>query len=183
MLDLLSRKWWVLLLRGVAFIALGVIAMMWPGIPMASLVVLFAAFSLIDGAASVILGMRGEADGTVWWTMILLGVLALAAGIVAFAWPGLTLIVLLSIIASFAIVRGVFEIVAAIRLRKLIDDEWVLGLSGAASIVFGVLLFARPKAGLLVIAIMIGAFMMAVGVMSVALALRLRKVQHKLTAA
>jgi uncharacterized membrane protein HdeD (DUF308 family) len=183
MLDLLSRKWWVLLLRGVAFIALGVIAMMWPGIPLASLVVLFAAFSLIDGAASVILGMRGEADGTVWWTMILLGVLALAAGIVAFAWPGLTLIVLLSIIASFAIVRGVFEIAAAIRLRKLIDDEWVLGLSGAASIVFGVLLFARPKAGLLVIAIMIGAFMMAVGVMSVALALRLRKVQHKLAAA
>jgi uncharacterized membrane protein HdeD (DUF308 family) len=183
MLDLLSRKWWVLLLRGVAFIALGVIAMMWPGIPLASLVVLFAAFSLIDGAASVILGMRGEADGTVWWTMILLGVLALATGIVAFAWPSLTLLVLLSIIASFAILRGVFEIVAAIRLRKLIDDEWVLGLSGAASIIFGVLLFARPKAGLLVIAIMIGAFMMAVGVMSVALALRLRKVQHKLAVA
>src|SRR5262245_31085860 len=127
MLAILARKWWVLLLRGIGFIAAGVIAMMWPGIPLASLVLLFALFSIIDGAASIMLGMRGEPDGTIWWTMIFLGVLALAAAILAFAWPQLTLIVLIYIVAGFAIVRGVFEIIAAIRLRKLMDDEWVMG--------------------------------------------------------
>jgi uncharacterized membrane protein HdeD (DUF308 family) len=181
MLDVVSRKWWVLLLRGLGFIALGVIAMMWPGIPLMALVVLFAVFSLIDGAASVVLGMRGEPNGTMWWTMIFLGVLALAAGIVAIAWPQITMLVLLSIVAAFAIVRGIFEIVAAVKLRKQIDDEWILGLSGAASVLFGVLLMARPLEGLVVLAILIGAYMLALGVLAVALSLRLRRLQQKAT--
>ena len=178
MLAILSRKWWVLLLRGIAFIVAGVIAMMWPGIPLFALVVLFAVFALIDGAACIVLGMRGEPDGTIWWTMIFLGVLALAAGILAIAWPQVTLIVLLSIVAWFAIVRGIFEIIAAVRLRKAIDDEWVLGLSGAASILFGILLLARPGAGLIVIALLIGAYMTAIGVLAIALSLRLRRLQQ-----
>jgi uncharacterized membrane protein HdeD (DUF308 family) len=182
MLDIVSRKWWVLLLTGLAFIALGVIAMMWPKVPLAWLVAIFAVFSLIDGAASIMLGIRGERDGTVWWTMIALGVLALAAGILAIAWPQLTLFVLLTIIAGFAIVRGLFEIIAAVKLRKVIDDEWMLGLSGAASILFGMLLMARPDAGLLVIALLIGAYIMAIGVLAVALSLRLRRLQQKLPA-
>jgi uncharacterized membrane protein HdeD (DUF308 family) len=86
---------------------------------------------------------------------------------------------LLSIVAYLAILRGLFEIVAAIRLRKDIDDEWVLGLSGAASVLFGILLLARPDAGLLVMAIMIGAYMTAIGMLTVALSLRLRRMQHK----
>jgi uncharacterized membrane protein HdeD (DUF308 family) len=183
MLTILSRKWWLVLIRGMCFIVAGVIAMMWPGITQASLVALFALFAFIDGAVSVVLGMRGEPDGTIWWTMIFLGVLALAAGILAIAWPGLTLLVLLTIIAWFAIIRGLFEIVAAVKLRKVIDDEWVLGLSGAASILFGVLLMARPDKGLLVIALLIGAFMTALGVLAVALSLRLRRLQNKLAAA
>ncbi len=180
MLNVVGRKWWVLLLRGIAFIVLGTIAMMWPGIPLASLVWLFATFCLIDGAASVVLGMRGEPNGTIWWTMILLGVIAIAGAILAISMPGITLLLLLSIVAYLAVLRGVFEIVAAIRLRKDIDDEWVLGLSGAASVLFGILLLSRPGAGLLVMAIMIGAYMMAIGMLTVALSLRLRRVQHKL---
>ena len=180
MLNVVSRKWWVLLLRGIAFIVLGIIAMMWPGIPLAWLVWLFATFCLIDGVASVVLGMRGEPNGTIWWTMILLGVLAIAGAILAISMPGITLLLLLSIVAYLAILRGVFEIIAAIRLRKDIDDEWVLGLSGAASVLFGVLLLARPGAGLLVFAIMIGAYMTVIGMLTVALSLRLRRVQQKL---
>ena len=183
MLAVLSRKWWVLSLRGVGFIAAGVIAMMWPGIPLASFVVIFALFSLIDGAVSIILGMRGELDGTVWWTMIFLGVLALAAGILAVAWPGLTLLVLIYIIAGFAVARGLVEIIAAIRLRKLIDDEWVLGLSGCASLLFGVLIFSRPAEGMLAIAILVGAYMTALGVLALALSLRLRRLQQVVAAA
>jgi uncharacterized membrane protein HdeD (DUF308 family) len=121
------------------------------------------------------LGLRGEPDGTVWWTMILFGFLAIAAGIAALAWPGLTALVLVTIIAVSAVVRGVLEIAAAFALRKEIDDEWVLGLSGLLSLAFGILLLVRPGEGALALVLLIGAYMVAIGVMAVALSLRLRK--------
>ncbi|MCI0335550.1 MAG: HdeD family acid-resistance protein [Planctomycetes bacterium] len=175
MLDVICRRWWVMLVRGLAAIAIGVCAMAWPGITLMALVWLFGAFSIIDGVFGVMLGIRGESDGTVWWTMVFLGLLALAAGVIAFAWPGLTLLVLATIIAVSAIVRGVFEIYAAIRLRHEIDDEWILGLSGLMSIIFGGLIMWRPGAGLVAIALLIGAYMTALGIFAVALSLRLRK--------
>jgi uncharacterized membrane protein HdeD (DUF308 family) len=183
MLPTLCRRWWVLLLEGLAAIALGITAVLWPGITLMSLVWVFAIFALIQGVAEVILGMRGEADGTVWWTMILLGVLSIAAAIVAVAWPGMTVMVLLAIVAASAIIRGIFAIIAAIRLRKHIDDEWVLVLSGVMSIAFGAILIARPKVGVLAMVLLTGAYMIALGGMAVALSLRLRKIQHKLAAA
>jgi uncharacterized membrane protein HdeD (DUF308 family) len=174
MLITVCKRWWVLLARGLAAIALGICAIVWPGITLLTLVLLFGIFSIIDGIAAIVLGFRGEADGTVWWTMVILGLLAVAAGIIAFAWPGLSLLVLATIIAASAIIRGVFEIYAAIRLRKELDDEWILGLSGAMSIIFGALIMFRPGAGLIAITLLIGAYMMALGVFAVALALRLR---------
>jgi uncharacterized membrane protein HdeD (DUF308 family) len=181
MLDVICRRWWVMLLRGLAAIVIGIIAMAWPQITLVTLVVLFATFSIIDGVFGVVLGFRGEADGTVWWTMVLLGLLALAAGIIAIVYPGLTLLVLVTIIAASAIVRGAFEIYAAIRLRHEIDDEWILGFSGLMSIIFGLLIMWRPGAGLIAIALLIGAYMMALGIFGVALSLRLRKVGQNLS--
>jgi uncharacterized membrane protein HdeD (DUF308 family) len=183
MLDVMCRRWWVLLIRGLVAIALGVSTIVWPGITLLALAFLFGAFSLVDGAMSIVLGIRGEADGTIWWTMILLGVLAAMAGIIAFAWPGLTLLVLVTIIGVSAIVRGVFEIMAAVRLRKVLDDEWILGLSGFMSILFGGLILWRPDVGLLAIALLIGAYMIALGILAVALSLRLRRTGQTLSAA
>jgi uncharacterized membrane protein HdeD (DUF308 family) len=180
MLAVLSSKWWVLLLRGLAAIVLGIVAMMWPGIPLSAIALLFAAFALADGVASIVLGFKGEADGSVWWTMVLMGVLAVVAGIVALVAPITVLATLLGIIAAVAILRGVFEIAAAIRLRSVIDDEWVLGLSGALSVLFGVLLISRPEEGLVAIAILMGAYMVALGSLAVALSLRLRRLQHRI---
>jgi uncharacterized membrane protein HdeD (DUF308 family) len=171
-----------MMLRGLAAIVIGIIAMAWPQITLVTLVVLFATFSIIDGVFGVVLGFRGEADGTVWWTMVILGLLALAAGIIAIVYPGLTLLVLVTIIAASAIVRGAFEIYAAIRLRHEIDDEWILGFSGLMSIIFGLLIMYRPGAGLIAIALLIGAYMMALGIFGVALSLRLRMVGQHLTA-
>jgi uncharacterized membrane protein HdeD (DUF308 family) len=173
----------VLLLRGIAAILFGVAAIALPGITLLTLAYMFAIFSVIDGAVALIIGFRGESDGTVWWTMVALGVLAVAAGIIAFAWPGITLVALLAIIAASAIVRGVFEIVAAVRLRKEIDDEWILGLSGFMSIVFGALILYRPDAGLLAMALFVGAYMLALGVLAIALSLRMRRMGSALTAA
>lgn len=174
MLFTICKRWWVLLIRGLAAIALGICAIAWPGLTLLSLVFLFGAFSIIDGIAAIILGFRGEADGTVWWTMVILGLIAIAAGIAAYAWPGLTLLLLATIIAASAIARGVFEIYAAITLRKELDDEWILGLSGVMSIIFGLLIMFRPGAGLIALTLLIGAYMLALGIFAIALALRLR---------
>ena len=116
-----------------------------------TLVYLFGIFTLVDGAAAHRLGFRGESDGTVWWTLVLMGVLAVIAGIFVFAFPAIAALWLLALIAATAIVRGMFEIVAAIRLRKELDDEWILALSGVMSILFGGLILYRPDAGLVAI--------------------------------
>jgi uncharacterized membrane protein HdeD (DUF308 family) len=182
MLDVICRRWWVMLLRGLAAIVIGIIAMGMPGITLLALVALFATFAIIDGLFGMVLGFRGEADGTVWWTMVLLGLLSLAAGVVAIFSPVWTLWVLATIIGVSAIIRGAFEIYAAIRLRHEIDDEWILGLSGAMSVLFGLLIVWRPGAGLIAIALLIGAYMMALGVFGVALSLRLRRMNHAIVA-
>jgi uncharacterized membrane protein HdeD (DUF308 family) len=179
MLTTVCKRWWVLLVRGIAAILFGICAIAWPGATLLYLVILFGMFSIVDGVAGIILGFRGEADGTVWWTMVFLGLLAIAAGIAAFAWPGITLLVLATIIAISAIVRGAFEIFAAITLRKEIDDEWILGLSGAMSVIFGALIMFRPGAGLLALTLLIGAYMLALGVFAIALSLRLRVMHRK----
>ena len=179
MLTTACKRWWVLMVRGLAAIALGICAIVWPGVTLVSLVFLFGTFSIIDGIAAIILGLRGEADGTVWWTMVILGLLAIGAGVVAFAWPGLSLLVLATIIAVSAIIRGAFEIFAAITLRKELDDEWILGLSGVMSIIFGGLIMFRPGAGLIAISLLIGAYMLALGIFAIALSLRLRMMNRK----
>ena len=92
MLSTVCKRWWVLMLRGLAAIALGICAIVWPGMTLLSLVFVFATFTIIDGIAAIVLGFRGEADGTVWWTMVMLGLLAIAAGVIAIAWPGITLL-------------------------------------------------------------------------------------------
>jgi uncharacterized membrane protein HdeD (DUF308 family) len=181
--TVLAQRWWVLLLRGICAVAAGIMTIAWPGITLLALVTLFGIFALVDGAAGIVLGIRGEEDGTMWWTMILLGVLSAGAGVLAFAWPGMTALVLLAIIAASAIIRGVLEIVAAIKLRKDIDDEWVLGLSGLLSLAFGILLWVAPGEGALAVVLLIGAYMLALGVMAIALSLRLRRIQHKLKTA
>ena len=171
MLDAICRRWWILMVRGLAAIALGVCAIVWPGITLLALVFLFGAFTTIDGVMSISLGIRGEPDGSIWWAMILLGALAIIAGIIAFAWPGLTLLAFLAIIAASAIVRGVLEIVAAIMLRKEMKGEWLLALS----IVFGGLLIYRPDVGLVALALLFGAYTIAIGCLAVALSLRFRR--------
>ncbi len=180
MLPIVCRRWWVLMLRGVAAIIAGIVAISLPLPTLVSLMWVFGLFSIADGAVGVVLGMRGEPNGTVWWTMIILGVLAIAAGILAFLSPGIAALALLTIIAWSAILRGVFEIAAAIKLRKHIDDEWVLALSGVLSIAVGIMLLTKPGAGLVALVLLIGAYMMALGVMAIALSLRLRRLQHKL---
>jgi uncharacterized membrane protein HdeD (DUF308 family) len=177
MLSTIAQLWWVLLLRGIFAALFGVFAIVWPGITLWVLIIAFAAFALVDGIAGIALGISGRVNGRSWWEMILLGLLGVLAGVIAFLWPGLTAVILLIIIASWAIIRGVLEIIAAIKLRRVIDGEWLLILSGLLSVAFGVLLFLRPGAGALAVMWLIGVYMLVFGIMAIALSLRLRSLK------
>ena len=180
MLAAICDRWWVLLLRGMCAVLFGAIAFASPGITLWALIILYALFALADGIGGVMLGIKGGADGRPWWEMILLGLLGIVAAIVAFSWPGLTAVVLLYVIGFWAIVRGVLEISGAIKLRKVIDHEWWLILSGLLSVLFGAFLFARPGAGALALVLVIGGYMVAAGILMIALSLRLRGLKGKL---
>jgi uncharacterized membrane protein HdeD (DUF308 family) len=174
MLTYLARNWWIFVLRGVAAIIFGILTFVEPMTSLAVLVLFWGAYALVDGVFSIIAAFkRADAGGFPWW-MFLMGVVGVIAGIYTFMAPHITALVLLYVIAVFAIVRGVTEIGAAIRLRKEIDNEWLLILAGAASLIFGCLLFVFPGAGALALVLYIGAMAIVIGVVEAVLGLRLR---------
>jgi uncharacterized membrane protein HdeD (DUF308 family) len=176
---MITLSWSALALRGVLAIIFGLLVFAWPRISLYVLVIFFGANALIDGVLALVAAFRGSGSGARWWGMLLQGLLGIATGIIAFVWPGLTVFVLLYLIAAWAIVIGIFEIAAAIRLRKEIEGEWLLALRGVLAIVFGVVLFANPGAGALAVLWLIGAFSIALGVLNLILAVRLRRHHHR----
>jgi uncharacterized membrane protein HdeD (DUF308 family) len=129
----------------------------------------------VDGAFNLVMAGRGARRGKPWGSLLFQGVASLIAGVLAFVWPDITALVLVLLIAAWAVVTGISALAAAIRLRKHIRGEWLLGLSGVLSIALGVLLFLFPAAGALTLAIWIGAYALVFGVLLLALGLRLRK--------
>jgi uncharacterized membrane protein HdeD (DUF308 family) len=167
-------KWWAVVLRGVAAIVFGVIAVFWPPTAVAALVLLFGAYALIDGVLNLVAAAGAPRVGRPWGWLAFEGVVSILTGLVAFFWPGLTAIALVLVIGFWSLITGIAEIVAAIALRKYIRREWLLGLSGLLSIAFGVLLFLAPVAGAVAIAIWVGAYAIVFGSLLVWLGLRLR---------
>ncbi len=175
MLEHLSRNWGWIVLRGVAAVLFGVLAFLWPGITLAALVIVWGAYALADGVLSLIAAYRIRDQGKPFWSLVIVGLLGIAAGIVTFIWPGMTALVLLMFIAAWAVVMGVFQIIAAIRLRKEIQNEWLLALSGVLSVLFGIIMFVAPGAGALAVIWVIGAYAIVFGVLLIWLGLRLKK--------
>jgi len=173
-MEALARNWWALVLRGIAGVIFGVLTFMFPAMTLAVLIILFGAYAIVDGVFNLVAAIVGR-TGQPWWHLVLEGIVSIAAGVIAFAWPGLTALALLWVIAGWAIITGVLEIVAAIRLRKHIDNEWWLALSGVASVVFGALLIIAPVAGALAVTLWIGAYAFVFGVLMIALGVRLRR--------
>ncbi|MBV8678596.1 MAG: HdeD family acid-resistance protein [Planctomycetaceae bacterium] len=174
MVIVLARNWWALVLRGLFAVLFGIIALAWPGITLGALVLLYGAYALADGVFAIASVMAGRTWGRPWWSLLVEGLVGIAVGIMTFAWPGITALVLLYLIAAWAFVTGIFEIVAAIRLREEIRGEWLLALSGILSVLFGVALVIWPGAGALALIWVIGAYAIAFGVLMIALGFRLR---------
>lgn len=173
MLHFIGRNWWLLVLRGVCAVLFGLLAFIWPGMTLGVLVLLFGAYALADGILALVAAVSGS-TGTPWWVLLLVGLAGVAAATTTFLYPGITAVVLLYLIASWAIVTGVLEIAAAIQLRKEIEGEVWLGLAGLASVLFGAILFMRPGVGALAVVWMIGAYSILFGVLLVALGFHVR---------
>jgi len=180
LLEDLANNWWVILLRGLVGIIFAVLAFSWPGVTLLSLVYVWGAYAIVDGAFAFYLTYLAVRQERRWWPFLLEGLAGVGAGIVAFASPDLTALALLYLIAAWAIVTGIFEIVAAIDLRKQIPNEWLLGLSGVLSIVFGVLVAVQPGAGALAVVWTIGLYALLYGITLVALAFRVRGMGKRL---
>jgi uncharacterized membrane protein HdeD (DUF308 family) len=173
LLKSLAENWWLLLLRGIAAIAFGVLAFLWPGITLLTLILFWGAYAVVDGIFSLWSAISGK-GGSRWW-LALVGICGIVAGVLAFALPGVTALVLLMFIAGWAIATGILQVWGAIRLRKEIEGEWLLILSGLLSIAFGLVLIAWPGPGVLAVIWLIGSFAILEGCIYAALAFRLKK--------
>ncbi len=176
LLRALAENWWLLLLRGIAAIAFGVLALAWPGVTILSLTLLWGIYALFDGVLALweaVSGGIGEIAPR-WW-LALVGIAGIGAAIAAFVWPGMTALILLWFIAGWAIFIGVLHIWGAFRLRIEAEGEWLLGLSGVLLVAFGVIAFARPGAGALALIWLIAWFAIAIGAIYIWAAFGLKK--------
>jgi uncharacterized membrane protein HdeD (DUF308 family) len=165
-----------LLLRGILGVLVGVAALIWPGITLAALVVVFGVYALLDGIANLITGYLRSRIHERAWPFVVHGLIGVAAAVVTVVYPVLTAFTLVMLIAAWAIATGVMQVVGAIRFRHAMTGEWLLGLSGALSIAFGVLVFLFPGAGALTVAWMFGVFAAGIGTLLIGVAIRLRAV-------
>ncbi len=177
MLHALAKNWWLVMLRGVCAVLFGILTFIWPGITLATLVLLYGAFALVDGVLALISAITGGSPAPRWW-LVLIGLLGIAAGLVTLVLPGMTAFILLLFIAGWAIATGVMEIFGAIKLRKEIDNEWWLIANGVVSVLFGLILIVQPATGALALLFVIGTFAIIYGVTLISLSLRLRKHSH-----
>ena len=173
--TMLSRAWWSLLLRGIVAIAFGLLTWLKPGISLTALVLVFGVYALTDGVLALAAAFSGRRTEEDWWVIMLIGALGVGVGILTLTHPGATALALLFYIAIWAIGKGVLEIVAAIHLRREIQNEWLLILGGVASVGFGALLLARPGAGALAVLGLIGLYALVIGAVLVVFAFKARK--------
>ena len=175
----LSRWWWIFILRGLLAIGFAVLAFLAPGWGIRVLMLLFAAWAIIDGAGSLWTGIRTRKQDRSWWLEVLEGVVGIAAGLLAIVLLEYAVTALVLIIAAWSVVTGIVEIVLAVRLRRVIEGEIWMALAGVASILFGVLLVVFPAAGALSLVWLIAAFALAFGVFQIGLGWRLRGIADR----
>lgn len=182
MVATLVRSWWVIALRGVFAIIFGVLTLLWPGLTLRVLILLFGSYALVNGIFTVIGGLRARGENQRWMVMLLQGIAGIILGLLTFFYPGATAFALLYLIAAWAILTGIFEIVAGVMLRRVISGEWLTIIGGVASVIFGLLLIFFPGAGALSLVWLIGTYALVLGILLILLAFRLRSLRQDVEA-
>jgi uncharacterized membrane protein HdeD (DUF308 family) len=177
--QLLARNWWLFLLRGIAALIFGVLSLIWPEISLLTLALLFGAYALVDGLFALAAAVLGKAAAGARWWLVIVGLLGIGVGLATFAWPGLTALALLYFVAGWVIAIGLLQVIGAIQLRKVIEDEWWLILDGALSMLFGILLFAVPSAGAVALVWLIALFAIVFGILMIGFAFKVRNYKER----
>ena len=179
--DVAYENWGWMLARGVSALLFGFVLLIWPGLSLAALVIFFAALLLVDGITALVYAASGGRTlrGKVW-PLIGVGLIGICAAVTTFAWPQITLGVLMVIIAFWAVVRGALELIAAVTFHKRLQGSWFLALSGVLTILFGVILLSWPALGLSMLAWIVGAYAILAGVVFLGLAFRMRNAHQEL---
>lgn len=175
----IGRSWTMWLWRGIVALIFGLLALFSPFATLASLVLLAAAFIFVDGIFAFF-SLFSQRGSPFWSTSLLEALAGVLVGLALLLWPGIGLLTFLYLVAGWAIFSGIFEIASAIRLRKVIEREWALGLAGLASIVFGVAVLAYPGLGLIAMSWMLGGYAIIFGVLMINTSINVRRVQHKI---
>jgi uncharacterized membrane protein HdeD (DUF308 family) len=177
MLDLFAKNWWVYIVRGAVALIFGLYAWFMPGLAMKFLLMFFGIFVLIEGVFTIVGSIAGRKASDVWWLVLLEGAAGLVIGLLTLTRPGFVATVIVIFIAVWAIWGGLFRIIAAIKLRKEIDSEWLLIFGGAVSILFGLMLFKHTGAGIVAVSWLIAFFARMIGVLLISFGIKARKFQ------
>jgi len=179
MLEKITHNWWLYAVRGLVAVIFGILAFTQPQQALQALVLMFGAFALVDGTFAVFAGIASHRYFERWWAVLLEGVAGVVIGLLTFFWPNITALALLYFIGAWALITGIFEIVAAIQLRRVITGEWMLILGGLLSIVFSVVLFVFPAAGAVSVIWMIGIYAVFFGISEMIFAFRLHGLRRE----
>lgn len=178
---MIFRHWWAVVLRGVSAILFGLLALFWPHLTLGVLVIFFGAFALIGGIFAVVVALGDRGIHRRWGMLLAEGAVGIAIGLVTFFWPLITALILLYLIAIWAVATGVMEIAGAVWMRRSAGHEWMLLTGGIASLLFGVLLGALPGVGLLALTWLIGIYALIFGVILLFLGFQRRRLEHLVT--
>jgi uncharacterized membrane protein HdeD (DUF308 family) len=171
----LNWKW--IALRGVLAVLFGVVAIAQPAATVAAVVVVFGMYALVDGVYLSVSSLRARNEEPNWGMYLLGGIVGMLIGVVTLIMPGITGLALLYAVAGWAVVKGIVEMIAAFRLRKVIDGEWLYFFAGALSLVLGFYMLARPGIGAVLLLTWLAIYAIVFGILLLAVALRLRKAQ------
>ena len=172
---MLHPSWWVLLLRGAAAIIFGVLTWMQPAASAAALVLVFGAYVFVDGLLGIYTAIKSRQQSRHWWVVLLWGLTGVVVGVLTVINPAITALVLTIYIGVWALMTGVLQIVAALRLRKEIQGEWVLVLGGLLSVLFGIFVLMQPGAGMMAMLWVLATYAVIFGVLMVILAFKIKK--------
>ena len=178
MLTTMRNHWWMLVGRGALAVLFGVLAMIIPGLTLAMLVIMVGAYILLDGIGALYTSWKSRPLHTNWWVMAIEGAAGVLIGLITVIWPGITAVILLYLIALWAIITGAIEIMGAIQLRKEISNEFLLGVAGVISMAFGAFLVIAPTAGALAVIWIIGIYAILFGITLIMLGLRIKNLPH-----
>jgi uncharacterized membrane protein HdeD (DUF308 family) len=178
LVDAVAGRWWVHLLRGIAAIGFSIFAFIWPQMTLLTLLFFYGVFALFDGVIALVGAVINRAESPTTWLLAAAGILGVGVGALTLMWPGLLVTGLLVYVGAWAVIRGMIDIFNAIRLRREVPNEWSLLVSGLLSVLFGFLVFTAPKFGIAAVIWPVAACAFLAGVCLIALALRLRDLEH-----